>query len=58
MTQKEKEQQNDKVIKLGSKANSAMKTQQQWQQKYDSEKLEWNRAQIKFDDTMTSILQG
>ena len=35
-----------------------MKIQQQTQERYDQTKLEWNREQIKFDDTMTTVLQG
>ena len=46
------------ILKLGSKVNSTMKTQQSWKEKYDEQQLVWNRQQIKFDDQMTSILQG
>ena len=35
-----------------------MKAQQALQEKYDSQKVEWNREQLKFDDTMTTVLQG
>eukprot|EP01084_Bolivina_argentea_P040512 74866_1 len=46
------------ILKLGSKVNSTLKTQQQWREKYGEQQLTWNRQQIKFDDEMTSILQG
>ena len=46
------------ILKLGSKVNSTLKTQQIWKEKYDQQQLIWNKQQIKFDDEMTSILQG
>merc|ERR1711963_877226 len=46
------------ILKLGSKVNSTLKTQQNWREKYDESQLQWNRQQIKFDDEMTNILQG
>ena len=46
------------ILKLGTKVNSTLKTQQIWKEKYDQQQLIWNKQQIKFDDEMTSILQG
>eukprot|EP01083_Nonionella_stella_P206183 750145_1 len=46
------------ILKLGTKVNSTLKTQQTWKEKYDQQQLIWNRQQIKFDDEMTMILQG
>ena len=45
------------ILKLGSKVNSTLKTQQSYKEKYDQQQLIWNRQQVKFDDEMTAILQ-
>ena len=35
-----------------------MKAQRTFQEKYDSQKVEWNREPLEFEDTMTTVLQG
>merc|ERR1719410_2233086 len=41
------------ILKLGTKVNSTLKTQQVWKERYDESQLAWNRQQIRFDDEMT-----
>jgi len=44
--------------KLGQKLKGALHSQQQWKAKFDGAQLLWTRRQTKFDDEMSSILQG
>jgi len=46
------------ILKLGTKVNSTLKTQQSWKEKYEAQQLAWKRHQIRFDDAMTAVVQG
>jgi len=46
------------VVKLGLRVNATTKQQLQMQEKYNTHKTLWDREQIRFDETMTTILQG